>query len=117
MDPELWELLKEGDSEDEIAAIVRLGQPSIVPKGVRVVAQFGDIATIRMERGKAEEVRAEEGVTSLKASGGRGRAMRCFTIVLQSDAPISVTGKAKFHNQEYAVTAQPFDLTIRETKK
>jgi hypothetical protein len=30
---------------------------------------------------------------------------------------ISVTGKAKFHNQEYAVTAPPFGLTIREAKK
>jgi GH25 family lysozyme M1 (1,4-beta-N-acetylmuramidase) len=66
MDPELWELLGEGDSEDEIAAIVRLGQPN-VPKDVRVVAQLGDIATLRMERGKIQEVRAEEGVISLKA--------------------------------------------------
>jgi hypothetical protein len=30
---------------------------------------------------------------------------------------ISVTGKAKFQNKEYAVTAQPFDLTIHEAKK
>lgn len=72
MDPELWELLEEGDSEDEIAAIVRLGQPSIVPDGVRVIAQFGDIATIRMKRGDTQEVRAEEGVTSLKAPEPRG---------------------------------------------
>lgn len=68
MDPELWELLEEGDSEDEIAAIVRLGQPNVVPKGVRVVAQFGDIATIRMERGRIQEVRAQESVASLKAA-------------------------------------------------
>jgi len=66
MDPELWELL-EGDSEDEIAAIVRLGQASVVPKGVRLVAQFGDIGTIRMKRGDIQEVRAQESVTSLKA--------------------------------------------------
>jgi hypothetical protein len=30
---------------------------------------------------------------------------------------ISVTGKAKFHNKEYTVTAQPFTLTIRDVKK
>ncbi|MDQ3775004.1 MAG: S8 family serine peptidase [Pseudomonadota bacterium] len=72
MDPELWELLEEGDSEDEIAAIVRLGQPNIVPKGVRVIAQFGDIATLRMKREDIHEVRAEEGVTSLKPAEPHG---------------------------------------------
>jgi hypothetical protein len=30
---------------------------------------------------------------------------------------ISVTGKAKFHNKEYMVTAQPFTLTIHDGKK
>lgn len=67
MDPELWELLEERDSEDEIAAIVRLGQAGTVPKGVRVVAELGDIATLRMKLEDIQEVRAEESVTSLKA--------------------------------------------------
>lgn len=71
MDPELWELLEEGDSEDEIAAIVRLGQPNVVPEGVCVIAQFGDIATLRMKRSKIQEVRAEESVISLKPAEKR----------------------------------------------
>ena len=69
MDPELWELLKEGDSKDEIAAIARLSQPGIVPEGVRVVARLGDICTIRMERGDISKVRAAETITTLKSTG------------------------------------------------
>ncbi len=67
MDPALWELLEEGDSQDEVAAIIRLGQPGEVPEGVRVVALFGDIATVRLPRGRILEVRADEAVTSFKA--------------------------------------------------
>jgi hypothetical protein len=68
MDPELWELIEQGDSKDEIAAIARLSQPNIAPRGVRVIAQLGDIATIRVERGRILKVRADEAVTSLKTA-------------------------------------------------
>ncbi len=69
MDPELWEMLEEGDSEDEVAAIIRLGQPGIVPPGVRVIAQFGEIVTVRMKRGSILDIREEVEVASFKAPG------------------------------------------------
>ncbi len=69
MDPELWEMLEEGDSEDEVAAIIRLGQPGIVPPGVRVIVQFGEIVTVRMKRGSILDIREEAEVASFKAPG------------------------------------------------
>ncbi|MCF2146267.1 DUF2515 family protein [Desmonostoc muscorum LEGE 12446] len=67
MDPALWELLGEGDNQDEVAAIIRLKQPGLVPEGVRLVSQFGNIATCRLRRGAILEVRADEAVVSFKA--------------------------------------------------
>jgi len=69
MDPELWEMLEEGDSEDEVAAIIRLGQPGIVPPGVRVIVQFGEIVTVRMKRGSILDIREVAEVASFKAPG------------------------------------------------
>jgi len=68
MDPALWELLEAGNQSDEVAAIVRLEQPGIVPEGVRVISQFGNIATCRLRRGTILEVWADEAVASVKAS-------------------------------------------------
>lgn len=67
MDPSLWELYEAGDEADEVAAIVRLSQPNQIPKGARIVAQFGDIATCRIKRGALPDVRADAEVASLKA--------------------------------------------------
>lgn len=67
MDPSLWELFEAGDEGDEVAAIIRLGQPGAAPPGVRLVAQFGDIATCRVRRGALLDIRAQAEVTSLKA--------------------------------------------------
>lgn len=69
MDPELWELLEEGNREDEVAAIIRLGQPGILPSGVRVIAQFGEIVTVRTTRGMIPEIRESAEVASFKAPG------------------------------------------------
>lgn len=69
MDPELWELLEEGDRGDQVAAIIRLGQPGNVPAGVRVVAQFGEIATVRMARESILKIRGDAEVASFKAPG------------------------------------------------
>jgi subtilisin family serine protease len=66
MDPALWEML-EGDDDDEIEAIIRLRDPGTAPEGVRLVAQFGHIATCRLRRGSILDVRANETVASLKA--------------------------------------------------
>jgi len=69
MDPALWELLEEGSSEDEIAAIIRLRQPRVFPPGVRVIAQFGEIVTVRMKRGAILEIHEDTEVASFKAPG------------------------------------------------
>src|SRR5215469_17406265 len=69
MDPELWELLEEGDNEDEVAAIIRLGQPGLVPPGVRVISRFGEIVTVRTKRGLIPDIRGEAEVASFKAPG------------------------------------------------
>src|SRR2546429_8136591 len=68
MDAALWELLEEGESEDEIAAIIRLGQPGVAPPGVRLVTQFGHIATCRLKRSAILATREDESVASFKAA-------------------------------------------------
>src|SRR5438477_9668566 len=52
MEPDLWELFEDGQGEDEVAAIVRLGQIGVLPEGVRVITQFGDIVTVRLKRSR-----------------------------------------------------------------
>jgi subtilisin family serine protease len=67
MDPNLWELYREGDADDEVMAILRLHDPAHLPPGVRIVAQFGTIATCRLRRGDIVRVRALPQIASLKA--------------------------------------------------
>src|SRR5262245_32247373 len=68
MEAALWELLEEGDAEDEIAAIIRLGQPGVAPPGVRLVTVFGHIATCRLKRHSIVPVREDSLVASFKAN-------------------------------------------------
>ncbi|MBW4655831.1 MAG: S8 family serine peptidase [Kaiparowitsia implicata GSE-PSE-MK54-09C] len=68
MDPALWELLEAGDQADEVAAIIRLEQPNTIPQGVRIVSQFGTIATCRMSRGSIPTIWADGAIASVKAS-------------------------------------------------
>jgi phosphatidylserine/phosphatidylglycerophosphate/cardiolipin synthase-like enzyme len=67
MDPGLWELIEAGDREDEVAAILRLRDPAIAPAGVRVISQFGSIATVRLKRDDILKIRADAATYSLKA--------------------------------------------------
>jgi hypothetical protein len=69
MDPELYELLETGESDDEVAAILRLGQAGAAPEGVRVVAQFGEIATVRTPRRRIPEIREAAECASMKTAG------------------------------------------------
>ena len=64
MDPSLLELYAEGSPDDEVAVTIRLADPTDLPAGVRVVAQFGSIVTCRLRRGDIPLVRA--GVSSMK---------------------------------------------------
>src|SRR5215216_4858657 len=68
MDPRLWELLEEGEAQDEVAVLLRLSRPGAVPEGVRLVTQFGDIATARLERESIPKVRTSPEVVSMKSA-------------------------------------------------
>jgi carboxypeptidase C (cathepsin A)/GH25 family lysozyme M1 (1,4-beta-N-acetylmuramidase)/subtilisin family serine protease len=50
MGPDLWELYEDGGAGDEVAAIIRLSHYANLPKGVRLVTQFGEIVTVRTTR-------------------------------------------------------------------
>lgn len=67
MDPALCEML-EGEPEEELEVIIRLRRPGVAPPRVRLVAQFGEIATCRLQRSNIRAVRQDEEVLSLKAS-------------------------------------------------
>jgi subtilisin family serine protease len=66
VDPALWAEL-EGPADDVIAALMRLAPGAVAPDRVRIVAQFGDVATIRVRRGELLALREEPAVMSLKA--------------------------------------------------
>ena len=66
MDPALHELIRAGQSDDEVAVLLRL-EHDLVPKGVRIVARFGPIATARVRRGAVADVHDSIGVRSVKA--------------------------------------------------
>ncbi|RDS81104.1 hypothetical protein DWU98_11170 [Dyella monticola] len=67
MDSGLWELYEFGNQDDEVAAIIRLGHHSALPKGVRVVAQFSDIITARLKRSNIPAVSSAPEVASMVA--------------------------------------------------
>ncbi len=67
MDPNLLELLHEGDPADEVSALVRLEQAGAHPEGVRVVADIGRFVTVRLRRRDIPSVRRDPRVASMKA--------------------------------------------------
>jgi subtilisin family serine protease len=68
MDPRLQLLQREAADDAEVGAIIRLKDPTVAPPGVRVVSQFGDIATVRLLSQDITDVRAHEATESLKAA-------------------------------------------------
>ncbi|MBD2768079.1 S8 family serine peptidase [Hymenobacter sp. BT664] len=67
MDPALQELQK-GSPGAVIEAVIRLHDPAVVPPQVRLVAQFGLVATCRLYRRDIAAVWSSSAVVSLKAS-------------------------------------------------
>ncbi len=67
MDPALQELVDTGNPTDEVAVVVRLRDDAHVPAGLRIVAQFGPIATARVQRLAVRRVWEDPAVISLKA--------------------------------------------------
>jgi phosphatidylserine/phosphatidylglycerophosphate/cardiolipin synthase-like enzyme/subtilisin family serine protease len=77
MDPAL-QLLSEGDADDEVEVILRLHQADAAPPEVRIVSQFGTVATGRLRREAIVGVRRDERVASMKAG----------TLVAPLDEPV-----------------------------
>lgn len=67
MDPALLELIAAGRPDDDVAVIVRLHPGAEPPRGLRLVARFGDVATGRARRGGLAAIHAAPSVASLKA--------------------------------------------------
>ena len=67
MGPDLWELFEDGKADDEVAAIVRLGHSAALPKGIRVVTQFGEIITIRTTRENLPDISGAPEVADIAA--------------------------------------------------
>lgn len=73
MDPALREIIATKAPAKEMEAIIKLAKPDVVPNGAQLVAQFGDIATCRMQVRNIEEVWADDAVVSLKAPRAVGQ--------------------------------------------
>ncbi|MEA2881227.1 MAG: hypothetical protein QOH32_446, partial [Bradyrhizobium sp.] len=67
MDPALQELVEAGNPTDEVSVVVRLRDTAHVPAALRLVAQFGPIATARVQRLAVRQVWEDPAVISLKA--------------------------------------------------
>jgi carboxypeptidase C (cathepsin A)/subtilisin family serine protease len=60
-------MFEDGAGGDEVAAILRLGHAGTLPKGVRLVTQFGEIVTIRTTRSNILNVSAAPEVADIAA--------------------------------------------------
>src|SRR5579871_864783 len=60
-------MFEDGDGNDEVAAILRLGHSTALPPGVRLITQFGEIVTIRTTRSNLINVSAAPEVAEIAA--------------------------------------------------
>src|SRR4051812_42114908 len=67
MDPALQELVEAGSPTDEVSVVVRLRDAAHVPAALRLVAQFGSIATARIQRLAVRQAWEDPAVISLRA--------------------------------------------------
>lgn len=67
-DPALVEELRTGSADEELSVIVRLSDPNALPPGARVITRFGDIATVRVEKDRLQELAESATVRALEAS-------------------------------------------------
>src|SRR3954454_13148704 len=70
MDPALRELLRRGGAphDEVLEAIVRLRRPGLPVPGIRIVTEFGTVATCRLPVGAVRAVHDHPHVASLKAA-------------------------------------------------
>ena len=67
MDPALAELIEAGDADDEVRVVARLAPGAGPPPGAEVVSQFGDVATLLIERGDLRAAWESPTTVSVKA--------------------------------------------------
>lgn len=67
MDPALQELIAEGEPDDEVAVVVRLHHGARAPAALRLVAEFGVVATARTARSALRALHADPAIASIKA--------------------------------------------------
>lgn len=67
MDPALAELIEAGDPDDEVRVVARLAPGAGLPPGAEVVSQFGDVATLLIERGDLRAAWESPTTVSVKA--------------------------------------------------
>jgi len=68
VDPTLQELMAEGAPDDEVAVLLRLSDPTAAPPNVRLIAEFDNIVTCRLQRRDIVAVRSSAPVLSMKAA-------------------------------------------------
>jgi len=68
LDPALEELIDTTPAGEEVEVILRLRDPQKHPPGVRIICQFGDIATCRIHSDRIQDIRNHESISSMKAS-------------------------------------------------
>ncbi len=67
-DPALAEAAREGETDDVVAIIARVSDPSSLPPGATVITRFGDIVTLRIRRSQIAELAEHTGVVDMEAS-------------------------------------------------
>lgn len=68
MDPRLEELIEEGEGAEEVEVILKLRQGDIIPPHVRIITQFGNIATCRLRRDQIRTTWEHPSTVSVKGS-------------------------------------------------
>jgi outer membrane protein OmpA-like peptidoglycan-associated protein/subtilisin family serine protease len=70
MGPDLWELYEYGEADDEVAAIIRLAHFGALPPGVRVISQFEEIITVRLNRGDIPKISGAPETSGMSSGDG-----------------------------------------------
>lgn len=86
-DPLLSELIAEEGSDDELSVIARLLDTQNLPNGVRIVTQFGDIATLRVRRSQLNELAECNSVVAVEASRRLSESQLRADVVNDTEAP------------------------------
>jgi subtilisin family serine protease len=87
MDPALQELIAEGEPDDEVAVVVRLHHGARAPAALRLIAEFGVVATARARRSLLRALHADPAIASLKAPRDYARELETIHGAGEADGP------------------------------